>query len=49
VLSPTETEPTDVGFDRIDIFLFLFRRVGIIKTQMALPLVMCGQSEIKTN
>ena len=35
--SPVEAEPAHVALNCIDIFLFLFGRVGVVETQVAAP------------
>ena len=35
VLAPVEAEPAHVALDRVDVFLLLLGRIGVVETQMA--------------
>ena len=48
-VAPVEAQPPHRLDDGIHIFLLFLLRVGIIKTQMALALVVMGKAEIQTN
>ena len=49
VAVPFETEPLDVAPDRVDVLLFLFFRVGIVETQVAVTVVIARDAEIEAN
>ena len=49
VRPPVEAEPAHVALNRIDIFLFLFGRVGVVETQVAAPSELFGDAEVQTD
>ena len=46
---PFEAQPFHVAFDRVDIFLVFFGRVGVVKTQMRYAAEFLSQPEVHTN
>jgi hypothetical protein len=46
---PFETEPLDVAPDRVDVFLFLFFRVGIVEAQVAVTVVVARDAEVEAD
>ncbi len=46
---PFESQPTHVRHDRVDIFLTLFGRVGIVEPKIALTRVALGQTKIQAD
>jgi len=50
MLSPVPAQPANVFDDGIDVFFFLFFRVGIVKAQVTdAPLVLGCDTEIQTD
>ncbi len=49
MLAPIEAEPAHVGLDGVDIFLLLLGRIGVVKTQIAVPAEFLGDAEIQTD
>ncbi len=45
--SPVEAEPAHVALDGVDIFLLLFRRIGVVEAQMAAATEFLCDAEIK--
>src|SRR5215471_8617666 len=45
--SPVEAEPAHVALDGVDIFLLLFRRIGVVEAQMAAATELLCDAEIK--
>ena len=48
MLPPVKSEPSNVVFDRIDVFRLFFRRIRVVESQMALSAVLFGYPEIET-
>ena len=44
-----ETQPLDVFFDGVDVFVVFFFRVGIVKTQVAQAIVNISQTEVQAD
>ena len=49
VLAPVEAEPAHVGLDRVDIFLLLLGRVGVVEAQAAMPAEFLRDAEIQAD
>src|SRR3954469_1795980 len=47
VLAPVIAKPADVALDRIDIFLLLFGRIGIVETKVTAAAELLGHTEIE--
>ncbi len=45
-VTPVETKPMDIIANGIDIFCILFRRIGVVKTQVACAAKLFGDSEV---
>ena len=45
-ITPTESEPSDILLDGIDVFYIFFNRVGVIETQVANTIVLLGDTEV---
>jgi len=45
--APIEAEPAHIRLDRVDIFLLLPGRVGVVETEMAAPAEFLGDAEIE--
>ena len=43
---PLKAQPTHIGLDRVDVLLLLLRRIGVVKAQVALAVVVLGQAEV---
>src|SRR5215831_11973825 len=46
-ITPIEAQPTDVRFDRFDVFNIFLTRIGIIKPKIAESVKFGGKTEIK--
>ena len=46
---PVKAEPAHIVHDRVDVFLFFFGGVGIVKTQIGLAVVIVGDAEIQAD
>src|SRR3954453_9552250 len=46
---PIEAEPAHIALDRVDIFLLLLGRIGVVKAQMAASAELFGDTEIKAD
>ena len=46
---PVETQPLDVGHDRIDVFLAFFARIGVVKPKIAFSTVPLRQSKVQAD
>ena len=46
---PMETEPLNVFFDGVDVFIVFFFRVGIVKTQVAQAVINIRQTEVQAD
>ncbi len=44
-----ETEPLDVFFDGVDVFVVFFFRVGVVETQVAQTVVNIRQTEVQAD
>src|SRR5262245_41715967 len=49
MLAPIETEPAHITLDRVDVFLFLLGRVGVVETQMAATAELFGDAKVETD
>ena len=49
VRAPVEAEPAHVALDRVDIFLRLAGRVGVVEAQVAAPAIFLGDTEIQAD
>src|SRR5439155_10083400 len=49
VAAPIEAEPAHVALDRVDVFLLLPGRVGVVKAQMATPAKLLRHPEIEAD
>ena len=49
VLAPVEAEPTHIGLDGVDIFLFFLDRIGVVETQMTAAAELLRQAEVEAN
>src|SRR5215510_735972 len=49
VLAPVEAKPAYVGFDRVDIFLLLLGRIGIVEAQVATAAEFLRHAEIEAD
>src|SRR5262249_15437629 len=47
--SPVEAEPVHILLDGVDIFLLLFRRIGVVEAQMATAAELLRDTEIEGN
>src|SRR5262249_20857939 len=48
-IAPIEAQPTDVRFDRFDVFNIFLARIGIIKPKIAESVKFGGKTEIETD
>ncbi len=49
VLAPIEAEPAHVALDRVDIFLLLLGRIGVVEAQVATAAEFLGDPEIQAD
>lgn len=49
MIAPIKAQPANVFLDRLDVFHFLFGRIGIVKTQMTTPAIFNGSAKIQAN
>ena len=47
--TPVETEPSDIAFDRVDVFLLLPGRVGVVEPQMATSAIFLRHAKIEAD
>jgi len=47
VLAPIESQPADVAFNGVDVFLFLAGRIGVVKAQVATPAKLLSDPKFK--
>ena len=48
-VAPAEAQPADVLLDGVDVLCILFRRIRIVKAQVAEAVVVLGQAEVQAN
>ena len=46
---PVEAEPAQIALDRVDIFLVLAGRVGVVEAQVAAPAELLGHAEVQAD
>jgi hypothetical protein len=49
MLSPVESEPADISFDRINEFLLLFQWICVVEAQIAVPAEFLRNAEIEAD
>ena len=49
MVRPVKAKPTHIALDGLDIRFFLFRRVGVIEPQMALPTKLGSDSKVQAD